>query len=76
LEPWWNKAIQQQAIDRVHRIGQNQKVFAYNMICKNTIEEKIMALQEKKQILSDEVIANDANFLKNMTEDDIAFLFD
>lgn len=76
LEPWWNKAIQQQAIDRAHRIGQNQKVFAYNMICKNTIEEKIMALQEKKQILSDEVIANDANFLKNMTEDDIAFLFD
>lgn len=76
VEPWWNKAVQQQAIDRVHRIGQDQKVFAYNMICKNTIEEKIMALQKKKQILSDEVIADDANFLKNMTEDDIAFLFE
>ena len=76
MEPWWNKAVQQQAIDRTHRIGQDQKVFAYNMICKDTIEEKIMALQEKKQILSDEVVADDGNFLKNLTADDIAFLFE
>lgn len=76
MEPWWNKAVQQQAIDRTHRIGQDQKVFAYNMICKDTIEEKIMALQEKKQILSDEVIADDGNFLKNLTKEDIAFLFE
>ncbi len=75
MEPWWNKAVQQQAIDRTHRIGQDQKVFAYNMICKDTIEEKIMALQERKQIVSDEVIADDGNFLKNLTADDIAFLF-
>ncbi|NEN23268.1 DEAD/DEAH box helicase [Cryomorpha ignava] len=76
MEPWWNKAVQQQAIDRTHRIGQDQKVFAYNMICKDTIEEKIMALQERKQILSDEVIADDGNFVKNLTADDIAFLFE
>jgi SNF2 family DNA or RNA helicase len=76
VEPWWNKAVQQQAIDRLHRIGQKQNVFAYNMICKNTIEEKILDLQRKKQILSDEVIADDSNFLKNMTEDDINFLFE
>ena len=76
MEPWWNKAVQQQAIDRTHRIGQNQKVFAYNLICKDTIEEKIMALQEKKQILSDEIIADDGNFLKNLTQEDIAFLFE
>src|SRR5699024_1975539 len=41
MEPWWNKAVQQQAIDRIHRIGQDQKVFAYNMIRKDTIEEKL-----------------------------------
>ena len=76
MEPWWNKAVQQQAIDRTHRIGQDQKVFAYNMICKDTIEEKIMALQEKKQILSDEVVSDDGNFLKSLTAEDIAFLFE
>lgn len=76
VEPWWNKAVQQQAIDRVHRIGQDQHVFAYNMICKNTIEEKIIALQNKKQFISDEVISSDENFVKNLSEDDIAFLFE
>lgn len=76
VEPWWNKAVQQQAIDRTHRIGQNQKVFAYKMICKNTIEEKIIALQNRKQSLSDELITDDTNFVKNLTEADIAFLFD
>lgn len=76
MEPWWNKAVQQQAIDRTHRIGQDQKVFAYNMICKDTIEEKIMALQDRKQFLSDEVIADDGNFVKNLTAEDIAFLFE
>lgn len=76
MEPWWNKAVQQQAIDRTHRIGQEQKVFAYNMICKDTIEEKIIALQDRKQILSGEVIADDGNFVKNLTAEDIAFLFE
>lgn len=75
MEPWWNKAIQQQAIDRAHRIGQNNKVFAYNMICKNSIEEKIIKLQNKKQSLSDELITDD-NFVKNLDEEDIAFLFE
>src|SRR5699024_2375279 len=76
VEPWWNKAVQQQAIDRTHRIGQQQKVFAYNMICKDSIEEKIMALQNKKQSLSDEVINDDSGFVKNLSEEDIAFLFE
>lgn len=76
VEPWWNKAVQQQAIDRVHRIGQNQHVFAYNMICKDTIEEKIIELQNRKQFISDEVIGNDDGFVKNLSEDDIAFLFE
>lgn len=76
VEPWWNKAVQQQAINRVHRIGQNQHVFAYNMICKDTIEEKIIELQNKKQIISDEVINTDEGFVKNLSHEDIAFLFD
>lgn len=76
VEPWWNRAVQQQAIDRVHRIGQEQHVFAYNMICKDTIEEKIIALQNKKQFISDEVIGNDEGFVKNLNEEDIAFLFE
>ncbi len=76
VEPWWNKAVQQQAIDRIHRIGQQQKVFAYNMICKHSIEEKIVQLQDKKQMLSAEVISDDSGFVKNLTEEDIAFLFE
>jgi SNF2 family DNA or RNA helicase len=76
IEPWWNKAVQQPAIDRTHRIGQNQHVFAYNMICKDTIEEKIIQLQNKKQFISDEVISADENFVKNLSEEDISFLFE
>ncbi len=76
VEPWWNKAIQQQAIDRTHRIGQNQHVFAYNMICKDTIEEKIITLQNRKQFISEEVISTDDNFVKNLTEEDIVYLFE
>ena len=76
VEPWWNKAVQQQAIDRTHRIGQTQKVFAYNMICKDSIEEKIMTIQNRKQTLSDEIISDDAGFVKSLSEEDIAFLFE
>lgn len=76
IEPWWNKAVQQQAIDRTHRIGQNQHVFAYNMICKDSIEEKIITLQNRKQFISNEVISTDDNFVKNLTEEDIAYLFE
>ena len=49
VDPWWNPAVEQQAIDRVHRIGQEKKVFAYRMICRDTVEEKILQLQERKK---------------------------
>ncbi|MFT3935216.1 MAG: DEAD/DEAH box helicase [Chitinophagaceae bacterium] len=75
FDPWWNTAVQQQAIDRTHRIGQTKSVFAYKMICRDTIEEKIIALQEKKQQLADELIGEDEGFVKALTEDDIAYLF-
>ena len=75
VDPWWNPAAEQQAIDRAHRIGQKRKVFAYKMICKDTVEEKILKLQEKKQMLADDLIQEDAGFVKNLTRDDVAFLF-
>ncbi len=76
FDPWWNTAVEQQAIDRTHRIGQTKNVFAYKMICKNTIEEKIIKLQERKQKLSDELISEEDGFVKSLSEADIAFLFE
>ena len=75
VDPWWNPAAEQQAIDRAHRIGQKRKVFAYKMICKDSVEEKILKLQEKKQMLADELIQEESGFVKNLTRDDIEFLF-
>ncbi len=75
IDPWWNSAVQQQAIDRTHRIGQTKNVFAYKMLCKGTIEEKILQLQEKKQFLSDELVSAEDGFVKNLSEEDIAYLF-
>ena len=75
VDPWWNPAAEQQAIDRAHRIGQKRKVFAYKMICKDTVEEKILKLQEKKQMLADDLIQEESGFVKNLTRDDVEFLF-
>jgi non-specific serine/threonine protein kinase len=59
LDPWWNPAVENQAIDRCYRIGQDKNVFAYRMICKDTIEEKILELQQRKQNLSGQVVKVD-----------------
>ncbi len=75
VDPWWNPAVEQQAIDRTHRIGQTKNIFAYRMICKNTIEDKIMQLQEKKRTLAKELIADDATFVKALTKEDVMYLF-
>ncbi|MGB1017773.1 MAG: DEAD/DEAH box helicase [Chitinophagales bacterium] len=74
LDPWWNTAVEQQAIDRTHRIGQEKQVFAYKMICKNSIEEKIIQLQAKKKLLSEELIKEEEGFVKQLTEEDLEFL--
>lgn len=76
VDPWWNAAIEQQAIDRTHRIGQTKNVFAYKMICRNTIEEKIIEIQQRKQITSDALISEEDGFVKNLTQEDIAYLFE
>ena len=57
LDPWWNPAVEAQAIDRSHRIGQTQHVFAYRLICRGTVEEKILELQQKKRDLADAILA-------------------
>ncbi len=75
VDPWWNPAVEQQAIDRTHRIGQVNKIFAYKMICKDTVEEKILQLQQRKKQLANELVTEDAGFIKKLTKDDIAFLF-
>ena len=75
LDPWWNPATERQAISRTHRIGQTEKVFAYRMISSDTIEEKILKLQEKKAALAD-ILAQSANPFRNMTAEDVIGLFE
>jgi superfamily II DNA or RNA helicase len=75
VDPWWNPAAEQQAIDRSHRIGQQRKVFAYRMICKDTVEEKILQLQEKKRSLAADLVTDESGFVKQLTTEDVAYLF-
>jgi non-specific serine/threonine protein kinase len=75
VDPWWNPAAEQQAIDRSHRIGQVNKVFAYRMICKDTVEEKILQLQEKKRQLTADLVGDEGGFVKKLTQEDVAYLF-
>lgn len=75
VDPWWNPAVEQQAIDRTHRIGQTKNIFAYRMICKDTIEDKIIQLQDRKRILAKELIADDQSFVKGLTKADVEYLF-
>ena len=75
VDPWWNPAVEQQAIDRTHRIGQTKNIFAYRLICKDSLEEKMLLLQEQKRSLAAELVSDDNAFMKRLTKDDIAFLF-
>lgn len=75
VDPWWNPAVEQQAIDRTHRIGQTKNIFAYRMICKDTVEEKILELQERKKSLVKDIIADDTGFIKKLTKEDVLYLF-
>ncbi len=75
VDPWWNPAVEQQAIDRTHRIGQTKNIFAYRMICKDTIEDKILQLQDRKRSLARDLIADDDGFVKNLTKEDVEYLF-
>ncbi|MGB8191958.1 MAG: SNF2-related protein [Chitinophagaceae bacterium] len=75
VDPWWNPAVEQQAIDRTHRIGQTKNIFAYRMICKDTIEDKILQLQDKKRSLAKDLITDDEGFIKTLSREDVEYLF-
>jgi non-specific serine/threonine protein kinase len=75
VDPWWNPAVEQQAIDRTHRIGQTKNIFAYRMICTDTVEDKILKLQEKKRALAKDLITDDEGFVKSLTKEDVEYLF-
>ncbi|GAB4447269.1 MAG: hypothetical protein OHK0041_06810 [Anaerolineales bacterium] len=75
LDPWWNPAVEMQASDRAHRIGQDKPVFVYKIITRGTVEEKILQLQEKKRALVKNIIATEASFFKSLTRDDVKDLF-
>ncbi|MBI9091721.1 MAG: DEAD/DEAH box helicase [Desulfobacterium sp.] len=74
FDPWWNSAAENQAIDRAHRMGQKNTVFSYRLIARNSIEEKILKLQEKKKELFDSLIASDNASIKQMDEADVDYV--
>lgn len=76
VDPWWNPAVEQQAIDRTHRIGQTKSIFAYRLICQDTIEEKMLLLQERKRNLAADLVSNDRNMMKRLSREDLAFLLE
>jgi SNF2 family DNA or RNA helicase len=74
LDPWWNPAVEAQAIDRAHRIGQTQPVFAYRMIAQDTVEEKILQLQSTKRKIADAILEGEGGPLRELTADDLRML--
>jgi SNF2 family DNA or RNA helicase len=74
-DPWWNPAVENQATDRAHRIGQTRRVFNYKLITRGTVEEKILQLQNKKKRLADLIIGGDEGISKELTREDLEFLF-
>ena len=76
LDPWWNPAVEAQAVDRAHRIGQDKNVMVYRMVSKGSIEEKVLALQQQKVEMFAALTEDDTAFASNVTADDIRALFD
>ena len=74
-DPWWNPAVEDQASDRAHRIGQTKSVFVYKLIAADTVEERIVALQERKAALANLALSEDGAAMPSMDEDDIEYLF-
>ena len=74
LDPWWNPAVEAQAIDRTHRIGQDKQVFAYRLIAKDTVEEKVLELQDTKRDLAEAIITADNSLLRTLGREDLALL--
>jgi SNF2 family DNA or RNA helicase len=74
LDPWWNPAVEAQALDRAHRIGQTRQVFAYRLIARDTVEEKVLELQKAKRDLAAAIIGADNCLIRNLRREDLEFL--
>jgi SNF2 family DNA or RNA helicase len=74
LDPWWNPAVEAQAVDRAHRIGQSRQVFAYRLIARDTVEEKVLQLQSTKRDLAAAIISEDNSPLRNLKREDLEML--
>jgi SNF2 family DNA or RNA helicase len=74
LDPWWNPAVEAQAVDRAHRIGQTKPVFAYRYLAKDTVEEKVLALQQSKKALADSILTQDNALLRTLKREDLELL--
>ena len=74
LDPWWNPAVEAQAIDRAHRIGQTRQVFAYRLIARDTVEERILELQRTKRDLADAIITADNSLIRTLRREDLELL--
>jgi SNF2 family DNA or RNA helicase len=74
LDPWWNPAVEAQAIDRAHRIGQQQPVFAYRLIAKDTVEQRMLDLQASKRQLAEAILDGEGEGVKDLTVDDLKLL--
>src|SRR5207248_1581714 len=74
LDPWWNPSVEAQAIDRTHRIGQTRRVFAYRLITKNTVEERVLELQQTKRELADAIIGAENSVLRGLTRENLELL--
>ncbi len=75
IDPWWNPAVEMQATDRTHRIGQDKPVFVYKLIARDSVEEKILQLQERKRALVSQLISTESSFFKSLSKEDIETLF-
>ena len=74
LDPWWNPAVESQAIDRAHRIGQTRPVFAYRLIARDTVEEKVLELQKTKRDLADAILGEDNSLIRDLKAEDLELL--
>ncbi|HEX6972971.1 MAG TPA: DEAD/DEAH box helicase [Vicinamibacterales bacterium] len=74
LDPWWNPAVEAQAIDRAHRIGQSRHVFAYRLLARDTVEEKVAELQQNKRDLADAILRADAGLVRTLKAEDLELL--
>jgi SNF2 family DNA or RNA helicase len=74
LDPWWNPAAEAQAVDRAHRIGQARNVFAYRLIARDTVEERVVELQQRKRALADAIVSADNSVVRALTREDLELL--